>query len=524
MWKRHKDIIYLIIVLLILIGCLFLGNRYNEYKAQVSEIETAIKEGNILQASAALKKISNIKSSYRSINDIVMLFEEWDQQFNEHKYGSRKENWLVEQQELEKELINLVTSAEKYYTILEKISIFEKTDNSNMWSECKSDLENNFVSILSDLKSYYNIDSYELNRLLALEQNKRLNEVKVKAVSLQKRNTIIVSSEILDQYGKVISEKNMMSLYTYTDESTYQNSFKDSEYISKLLNDKSINTIDILYQISNSETHKDNKDYYIVEHKRIYPKYSKILDFKIYIDKETREIFVTDKFMSVDQFAEYINNEDRNMISLTGSEAQTLLESKLYEIRNQGRVDQNTVALKNQSYELNGRYYYSFEVTLADAAGWLTMKNLKTYTFYVDRQTKEILATDKLMDMKKFDEYINNLEDEISNEEIRKKKEENKKNPYKISLGELNKSLGNYKDSYVKISGTIVYIKEEYGMGNCIINDINGNHVHISYHGSTTYQKGSYVTTNGLVIGETSSYTINGSSMKIPSVSSESIY
>jgi hypothetical protein len=158
---------------------------------------------------------------------------------------------------------------------------------------------------------------------------------------------------------------------------------------------------------------------------------------------------------------------------------------------------------------------------VGDPQGWLMKTNKVNYSFYVNKHTKELFATDEFMKIPEFLKYLDKLTEETAAVESKKEQEENKRNPTQVTLGEINKSIYEYTGKYVMFEGTISYIKENYGVGDLILTDGYNNRVHVSYFKTTNYTRGEYIAVSGRVVGETSDFEQNGIKITIPSVTAE---
>lgn len=91
-----------------------------------------------------------------------------------------------------------------------------------------------------------------------------------------------------------------------------------------------------------------------------------------------------------------------------------------------------------------------------------------------------------------------------------------------VSIEELNKSSMEYIGKNVRFTGTVLYIKENYGIGDMLL--MNGmNYIHVFYTQDTNFNKGSTVTIVGIVQGETDDYMLNGNKIVIPTVRGENL-
>jgi hypothetical protein len=91
-----------------------------------------------------------------------------------------------------------------------------------------------------------------------------------------------------------------------------------------------------------------------------------------------------------------------------------------------------------------------------------------------------------------------------------------------VSIDQINKSVMEYSGKKVSFTGTVSFIKENFGTGDMLLSS-GQNLIHVSYSQQTSFNKGSTVTVVGTVSGQTSDYTWNGNQVTIPSVLAEGL-
>ncbi|SHK44705.1 TcaA NTF2-like domain-containing protein [Tepidibacter formicigenes] len=94
---------------------------------------------------------------------------------------------------------------------------------------------------------------------------------------------------------------------------------------------------------------------------------------------------------------------------------------------------------------------------------------------------------------------------------------------YSANINEIYKNPSKYIGEKIELSGTIIYIKENFNSENMLIS--NGKNIfHVYAYKTVKHFKGDKIIVYGKIIGETNEYNINNSKTTIPSIYGEYIY
>ncbi|SHG95407.1 TcaA NTF2-like domain-containing protein [Tepidibacter thalassicus] len=171
---------------------------------------------------------------------------------------------------------------------------------------------------------------------------------------------------------------------------------------------------------------------------------------------------------------------------------------------------------------INGVYnvyvYEKFNITYGKKGSKIKEFN---YIYEVKKNNEKLGLSDIFSVNEKFNTYSKHLEKQFqinyNNEDYYK--------PLK-NIDNANKIYENpskYIGKKIEISGTIIYIKENFNSENILIS--NGKNIfHVFCYKNVKHFKGDKVIVYGKIIGETSDYNINNISKSIPSIYGNYIY
>jgi hypothetical protein len=482
MSKRRKWLIMLSSIIILIIG-IVVATKSLLYNSRIDKTEELFRSGNYSKAYYEICKIRAVKKQHINLEEsikILNIMEVNMDEFNDiSKQSLQKE--ISSQEKLQdglSKLINIVSTYENNRNQITNLKIEEKTTY--------------FMSqVNKDLSLYFNVSNDKASSIAKLQKDDKAKEIQAIATNIYNDNL----KQIAEDNNRKASEDAIKT---------------------KILPDRTNS-----YKFVDDKFSRNNKSYYIFDSEITSDFKDEInTNFKFYVDKDSKDVFATDNFMTANDFNKFFLDQEERVVALSEEEAKELLKSSELEKREAPRLGQNnSFKISNNNYEKDSKYYYKFNGIIADPQGWLNIGNKTNYNFYVNKHTKEIFATDEFMKIPDFGEYLEKTSSDIATNEKERQKEESRIQPTHLRLGEITKSVYMYIGKYVLIEGTIIYIKENFGAGDLILSDRYNNLVHVSYFKQTNYVKGKKLVVRGLVEGENSNFDQNGLKVTIPSLS-----